>query len=327
MPKKQESDSGGGVPPWMVTYSDLMTLLLTFFVLLISMSYIDERRIRDFLVITRGSSFGERMFSPLSSRDSMESVQPGPMDSDDLELEFIRQMVWEDKHLDLNLETNRYVAIISIGEETLFERGSSQISEKGRLVLDTILPQLQGLGYPLLVAGHTSNLRDENLGGMYDSSLSNSPGGADVTWKLSLSRALAVYVYLKSKNLSGLKIMNEGFGEHRPKVNNETPENRAINRRVDLVLDRRNGRQIDPNLKPVDTDKNNVYELDEFRFRLDLPEQPSGNEGRQVIPSVQPERLREDPFDPARMRLEERYLNLPDTGTGGASFNNAEGGR
>ncbi|MBQ4133594.1 MAG: flagellar motor protein MotB, partial [Desulfovibrionaceae bacterium] len=80
MAREKQEESSGDVPPWMVTYSDLMTLLLTFFVLLISMSYIDERRLRDFLITTRGSAIGQGMFNPLSSRDSRYSVQPGPMD-------------------------------------------------------------------------------------------------------------------------------------------------------------------------------------------------------------------------------------------------------
>ena len=304
MAREKNTESSDGIPPWMITYSDLMTLLLTFFVLLISMSYIDERRLRDFLIATRGDAIGAGMFNPLSMKDSRYSVQPGPMDPETGKLEFLRQMIWEDKHLDLNLDSNRYVAIISIGEETLFDPGSSLLSEKGRYVLDRISPELQNLGYPVLVAGHAYTLRDETQNEYYDARADVEPSAGNLTWKLSLARALTVYEYLNSKNLTGLTIMNEGFGEYRPKVSNNTPENREINRRVDIVLDRRNNKQ---SFRPdhVTTPKEDKgYEIDEFRFELDLPARPERSGSEQIIPIVRPEALEdEDSFDRSYFQL------------------------
>ena len=261
------------IPLWMVTYSDLMVLLLTFFVLLLSMSQIDDRRVRNYLVAAQGESLiGEGVFSPLSKKDTKSSSQPGPMDAG--ELEGLREFIWENKDEDLNLETNRYIAIISIAEDTLFQPGSDIISEAGRSTLDSLAPQIQNLGYPMLVAGHTSTARDETANEYLDTRTMLDGGAISPTWKLSIDRALAVYEYLKAKNLDGVEMMNEAFGEYRPKVSNNTPFGRKLNRRVDLVLDRREQNGF-AKTKPEEEEKDTgVYKIKDFQFQLDMTPTP-----------------------------------------------------
>ena len=261
------------IPLWMVTYSDLMILLLTFFVLLLSMSQIDDRRVRNYLTASQGESvIGEGVFSPLSKKDTKSSGQPGPMDAG--ELEGLREFIWENKDEDVNLETNRYIAIISIAEDTLFQPGSNIISEAGRSTLDSLAPQIQNLGYPMLVAGHTSTARDETANEYLDTRTMLDGGAISPTWKLSIDRALAVYEYLKAKNLNGVEMMNEAFGEYRPKVSNNTPFGRKLNRRVDLVLDRREQKGF-AKTKPEEEEKDTgVYKIKDFQFHLDMTPTP-----------------------------------------------------
>ena len=99
-------------------------------------------------------------------------------------------------------------------------------------------------------------------------------GAISPTWKLSIARALAVYEYLKAKNLAGVEIMNEAFGEYKPKVSNNTPFGRKLNRRVDLVLDRREQNGF-AKTKPEEEEKDkDVYKIKDFQFHLDMTPTP-----------------------------------------------------
>jgi len=202
------------------------------------------------------------------------------------ELESIREFIWENKDEDVNLETNRYVAIISIGEDTLFPPGSAFMSDTGKNILDRLAPQIQSLGYPMLVAGHTSTMRDEAAGEYFDARLAVDGGNLSQTWKLSISRSLAVYEYLKAKNLEGIEIMNEAFGEYRPKVSNNTPVGRRANRRVDLVLDRRNQEGIVRAPRESEEPDPDIYEIKDFRFNLDVIPPPSNEQMMPITPGT-----------------------------------------
>ena len=276
---KKQPEEGGGVPAWMVTFSDIMTLLLTFFVLLISMAQFDERRTREFLVTTRGNmGIGTGIFNPLAKEDKENMVQPGPMDVQGNEdLEMLRRFMWDNKDEDINLESNRFVITVSVGDDVLFEPGTSQLTAKGVLVLNQLIPQLKQIKYPMLIAGNTATEREE-AGASYRSFSNNilSP-----TWKLSYLRALAVYEHFLAKGIPASSMMIEAFGEYRPKASNATPKGRKLNRRVDLVLDRRNSGNLSK-LKidgEHDKERENTYEYKDFRFKLDVPQPSQPEEG------------------------------------------------
>ena len=285
---KKEPEEGGGVPAWMVTFSDIMTLLLTFFVLLISMAQFDERRTREFLVTTRGNmGVGAGIFNPLAKEDKNNMVQPGPMDMGNNEdLEMLRRFMWDNKEEDINLESNRFIITISVGDYVLFEPGSSRLAAKGILLLDQLVPQLKQLKYPMLIAGNTATEREE-AGTSYRSFTNNvlSP-----TWKLSYLRALAVYEFFLAKGIPASSLMLEAFGEYRPKASNATPQGRKTNRRVDLVLDRRNPGDLTRLKLKDEKNKENIYEYKDFRFKLDVPQprQPEegANSGQPPVPGV-----------------------------------------
>ena len=257
------------MPPWMITFSDVMTLMLTFFVLLVSMSQIDARR----KLVALGSIIGtfgwqDASYEVFSKKDTRRTVEPGPIDSGDLEP--LKEMEWENVDKDLNFRSNRFVQILSINSAMLFAPDSTALSPQGKALLDEFMPVLSKVQYPLLLAGHTSELRDE-LGINYE------PGDdekvPDISWKLSLSRTLAVYRYLIEQGMRPDMLRVEAFGKFMPYYPQNTPENRARNRRVDIVLDKRSVdsgeriRAMSPHIgKPDDT-----MSVDGFRFDLRPP--------------------------------------------------------
>ncbi|SDK46588.1 chemotaxis protein MotB [Maridesulfovibrio ferrireducens] len=226
-----------GQPLWLITFSDLMTLMLTFFVLLVSMSVVDERRKLVVLGSIIGTfGFGTKGYDVLSTTDTRRTIEVGPLEVKN-DLEPVKPMLWEFTEDDLRFESNRFVQIISIGADVLFMPDSSELSLEGRKILDTAIPVLKRVTNPIMLAGHTSILRDE-LGDDYR--VEDKDLIPDISWKISLDRVLSVYTHLVQSGMNPEMLKIEAFGKFNPRYPNVTPEGRLKNRRVDIVLDTRN---------------------------------------------------------------------------------------
>jgi chemotaxis protein MotB len=236
MARKDKKGDGSGDPAWLITFSDLMTLLLTFFVLLLSMATIDERS-KLIVLDSVSASFGigDASFNPKSPENVAIKLDPGAMKEQDMLP--VKDLLWEDMKDDLNFQENRYVQILSINVDVLYEPGKTELSERGRHLLNRIMPQLLRIKYPLLIAGHTAERRDEEG---KDYAVNFDKTKVDSTWELSLARGRGVFRYLLQSGLPAERLSQESFGQYYPRYTNKTPEGRRMNRRVDIVLDKRN---------------------------------------------------------------------------------------
>ena len=280
MARKKKARQGESDPVWLMTFTDLMTLLITFFVLLLSMTVIDERAKLVVLgSVSRVFGSGKDIFNPMSSTDAKTSsrVEPGVMEGEPDDLAPLRDMLFDDVGTDLNFQENRYVQIFSINDEVLFEPGGYALSESGVVQLDKILPYLQRINYPLLVAGHTAVLREE----IKDYTVARGQIGMDHTWPISFRRSHAVYQHLVSRGIDPQRLSLEAFGQFRPRFSNNTPEGRRKNRRVDLVLDKRNLEWIRKveELREVEPAESRTN-FRGFRFDLRVPGESSSADPR-----------------------------------------------
>jgi chemotaxis protein MotB len=279
MAKKKKSKPCEEMPAWLITFSDMMTLMLTFFVLLVSMSTVDQRR----RLIVLGSIIGtfgmhEHSVDVLTTKDTKRTVEPGPME-DVGDLEPLKPMLWEDAENDIRFEANRFVQVLSIDADVLFDPDQSRLSEEGRALLDRMLPVLAQVDYPVLLAGHTSGLRDE-LGVDYRAGADEQ--NPDLSWKLSMNRVLAVYMHLIAGGMDTEMLQAEAFGRFKPRYNVNTPEGRSHNRRVDIVLDKRVAEPLRMQLDeamPGAPEPDSV-DIDGFVFELDVPR--GGQAGEQA---------------------------------------------
>ncbi|WP_029896643.1 OmpA/MotB family protein [Desulfohalovibrio reitneri] len=265
--KKKKKGGGDDMPTWLITFSDMMTLLLTFFVLLNSMAVIDERR----KLVALGSiigtfGMGSESIDVLTKAQTRKTVEPGPME-DVEDLQMLKEMVWDDAEKDLRFAESRFVQIFSVSSDVLFPPGETELTGRGRELLNRILPVLRQVDYPLLLAGHTATLRDE-LGEEFR--VRDLRATVDPSWRISLLRTLAVYQYLIGNGMDPAMLRMEAFGRYRPRHDNETPEGRGANRRVDIVLDKRQEAlraEISRRLPPGGGDAGR-YEVDGFVFSV-----------------------------------------------------------
>lgn len=273
--KKKGGGGGEGQPAWLITFSDLMTLLLTFFVLLVSMAVIDERHKLVVLgSVSTAFGIGAAQFNPISLDSKNTKVEPGAMDTTDLSA--LKNMLWEDMSHDLNFQENRYVQILSVNADLLFAPGQTTLSDKGREFLNRIIPTLLRVKYPVLIAGHTANRRDEE-GRKYEVEFDKTK--LDSTWALSLARSQAVYAYLIQSGIPSSRLTQEAFGQYHPRFSDKDSAGRSLNRRVDIVLDRRNAPEIldiERSKEPPPNPKSRYLFRD---FQFDLPALPGRGRG------------------------------------------------
>ena len=125
--KKKKEAAGDSIPTWMITFSDLMTLLLTFFVLLVSMASLQDESRRKVALGSVSGQFGTGAphLDDLTIENKSHAVDPGPMNLPE-GLEAIKKRVWEDPESDLRFESNRFIERVSMDAALLFEPGSAQ---------------------------------------------------------------------------------------------------------------------------------------------------------------------------------------------------------
>lgn len=261
MARKKQEDAPKGSPAWMNTFSDLMNLLLCFFVLLFSMSTVDAEKFEmvvaslqsSFSVLpSGGSSIGEgqlissgisqlenfsMFFEQFSSEgenpkedDAEQDVKESYLDealkesermAEEIQKEIERQGIQNQVEVDFNAQ---YV-LLTLNGALLFDSGKSEIRQDAYPLVDKIGAILANYRSNIIeIEGHTDNVPISN--DKYENN--------DV---LSMYRALNVADYIRNiTNLDPRLIKSAGRGEYVPIVSNDTPEGRARNRRVEIKI-------------------------------------------------------------------------------------------
>lgn len=225
----------------MVTYSDMVTLLLVFFVLLLSFSNIDNARFERAMwslqnalgllesgqVLTPTEEQPLPRVPPRALRDARHQRQIQAMQRDQLmdAKRRLREKLSEADLLDeVSFEMSQRGLAMRFTDRVLFESGRAELKPEARDILDLLAPTLSDLPNHIRVEGHTDDVPIET-----DRFPSN--------WELSTARSTNVLRYLlKTGQLPPDEISAAGYGEFRPVTDNETEDGRSQNRRVDVVL-------------------------------------------------------------------------------------------
>ncbi|SHN67940.1 chemotaxis protein MotB [Desulfovibrio litoralis DSM 11393] len=259
-----------------MTYSDVMTLLLTFFVVLVSMSTIDSKRKRE-VFGSLSATFSPNEFhsptTPVSKENKVLEKAPGVM-NDLKDMEEIKNKILEED-LELDFQENKNVQILSIQNDVLFRQGETELSPKGKALLSRLAVYLMSVDYPLLLAGHSAGMRDE-----FGTSFEDEKNSVELspTWLLSLKRVQSVYRFFVSKGVPSNMLQMEAFGKYRPRYDMHRAFERQKNRRVDIVLDKRNLEWAKKMTSlTTDTPVPENFSFKDFEFKLTMPPQPQKN--------------------------------------------------
>ncbi len=231
-PKKERKvDQPAGAPMWMVTYSDLVTLLLTFFVLLLSMSHMDPTR---FTAASTSLKDAFGMHQDPSRVDFTIPVLPSPPKSQfsPIQIQTTEKVYEKIKSQIDSLRLNNNIGVIKedddsiilrINDSVLFGPGQSTLATKSLPILRNVADIIRPLPMNMRIEGHTDDIP-----------LSNAQFG---NWDLSVDRSVSVLRFFTHSDLLPLDRMAAvGYGKDRPIVVNKDEASRAQNRRVDFVL-------------------------------------------------------------------------------------------
>lgn len=227
---------------WLVSYADFITLLFAFFVVMFSVSQVDSKKVGRFTESFRDAlewqpvglnnrSGGKGVLSNLVSAipppggmrqaptrdgfgDEAAQIRAGLLRRSETAVALAGLIVLEVKG----------ELVLRLPERLMFTRGDAVLDPDGKAALAAIAEELRDRPIRLRVEGHTD-----------DSPIHNSRYPSN--WELSMARAMAVVaVFLEDGNLDPSRLAAAGYAEYHPIAENTSPEGRAANRRVDLII-------------------------------------------------------------------------------------------
>lgn len=236
MPRNKDAGKKIDRNAWMVTFSNLLTLLLAFFVMLLVMSSMDTKKIRSAFGFFTGilgplelGSSGELskivVIPPLDLPINTSLFEAGVRRENELEVEQVKAGL-KGKGLEKNVKIRleKRGLVLTFPENILFDPGSGQINPSSIPVLKGLSSVLKSSSLAVRIEGHTDNVPLKTP--LFSSN-----------WELSTARAVNVLKYLAEiGDISPERLSAAGYGDSKPLLPNNTSGRRAKNRRVEFVL-------------------------------------------------------------------------------------------
>ena len=236
-------ESRSGLAPWVITFADMVTLLMVFFILLFAIGTVEQEKWRQIKESLR-EALGADSVEELGTRQGLDVVKQTQIQVDqktvhavdeigamvNLEMEEIisevEEFVFKNKLSGKVLvSSDDRGAVITISDVVLFPAGSSEMTPMGRKTLRQVFDVLKQFNYNVKVEGHTDNTPIHTA--KYPSN-----------WELSAFRASEVAHMLIDDGFPPERLSVEGFAEFRPIAPNTSAENRGRNRRIEVVYQR-----------------------------------------------------------------------------------------
>jgi chemotaxis protein MotB len=253
---------------WLVTYADMVTLLMVLFIVMFAMSQVDQKKydaLKQGLAAGFGQSTsiqvgsnsiltetGSAALSPIApNRFSVESnaveqsAAARAVTAHDESQRALRRADAENEvdrledlikrlyaalrkhHLEDDVTTtidDRGLVVSLVSRHVVFEPNLASLSERGKLLVDTLAPVLKELPDPLQIDGHTNQVKVK-------------PKYYPTDWELSSARAVTVLRHLNEQDgLPGGRLTASAFGHTKPLIDPSKPGSQRINKRVDIVI-------------------------------------------------------------------------------------------
>jgi chemotaxis protein MotB len=225
-----EEEDGKG---WLTTYADMVTLLLTFFVLLATLSQAHEAKFKEVMQSIQYALGAEASRQGLTGRIDLHQVPDKDLSTasgleEEMLLKDLRQRV-KQKNLDdlIQLHREGRKVVIRVKGHALFASGSADLNDQAKEVLRQIVDMLHDYpGYKVDIKGHTDDLPI------------STPKFAS-NWELSALRATSVLRFFMKNGVAPYNLTATGYADTDPLAPNTSDENRALNRRVEFVLEQK----------------------------------------------------------------------------------------
>lgn len=224
-PKEQQLETAG-MMRWLLTYADMITLMLALFIILFAMSTISRVKVQEFAKLVsagfdntwsvnqppNGGTNGEQSFNASANIPAIQKELQ----------QYVQQHKLQNQvqvHMD-----RRGLVITLLSDKSYYDSGSAELRPETQQILDQIYGFIRKTPNLIRVEGNTDNVPI-------------STAQYPTNWELSTARAVGVVRYLvEHDGLDPTRTSASGYGEFRPRVANDTDDHRQQNRRVDIVL-------------------------------------------------------------------------------------------
>jgi chemotaxis protein MotB len=215
---------------WLVSYADFITLLFAFFVVLYSAAQVDKRRTAQVASAIQTAFHQSGSLPPPALNGGNPHLPSAPPTSDEqqkaLKKQIEQTLAAEIASGDVAVRTSPEGLVISLREVGFFDSGSAEIKASSAAAFAQLAEILRENGSDIRIEGHTDNVP------IHNSKFSSN-------WDLSTARATATIRLLIRYKLKPERMAAAGYAEFHPIAGNDTPEGRANNRRVDIVVPRK----------------------------------------------------------------------------------------
>jgi chemotaxis protein MotB len=234
---------------WLITYADMITLLMAFFIMMYAMSIVNLGKFSQLAVSIRSGFGGHERGMMDTALGITEQTGSVPANSFQLLTQIaqdVRNALGQDAQRDVEFLAEGGVVTIRVhADDVLFARGSAALTPRAAATLDAIAQAIAKLPYQIRVEGHTCDLP------VHNAQFANN-------WELSAQRAINVVLYyIERRGFSPRRLSAVGYADTVPVAPNDSEANRAKNRRIDIVL-QTTEKRISPSLlrepKPAQPD-------------------------------------------------------------------------
>lgn len=230
MPRKKKEDAPRpSSPAYMTTYGDMMTLLLCFFVMLVSISTVEIEKFREAAASLKGALSILPYQTKTKPQPLIRRISRGIKKKSTKRARAISKlrMIIREKKLEKIVKVREDTGgiHITIGDPALFKTGKADIKPDFIPILESIVDIIMIGDNIIRIEGHTDNIP------IYNEQFRDN-------WDLSIARALSVIRYIRSREqIDPIRLRPVGCGEYHPIDTNDTLEGRAKNRRVEVYID------------------------------------------------------------------------------------------
>lgn len=240
MKNEYYTNSNDYINRWVISYADFVTMLLALFMVMFATSSMGEMKVKDVnksiqkVFASKNIEEVKEIENPSEkevkqdAQSPLENTGKTILDGGDGILDASRIIEQIEKDIDVNtsvkvIKSDRGV-VIRLNDTMLFDPGSAIIKPEARVTLDRIALSLSKFRNPILIEGHTDSMPIRN---------EKFPSN----WELSTARATNIIKYLvQERKLPPDRLSAVGYGEYMPVEKNTTPQGRAKNRRVDIIV-------------------------------------------------------------------------------------------
>ncbi|WP_312728453.1 OmpA/MotB family protein [Stutzerimonas kunmingensis] len=210
---------------WLITYLDMLTLLLVMLVIMLALAGKGEgQQSEPAMIEATQQAAGDQLVALQPSASPIPSIMPLPAPAADTQQDDTSEAK-PDLALgdDIEVIVNDGSISFRISSEILFGSGRAELEDAGLDVIDRLVPTLAAGGHRIIVEGHTDNLPIQT---------ERFPSN----WELSASRASSVVRYLQLAGIESTRLSATGYADTRPLADNGDEQGRASNRRVELIM-------------------------------------------------------------------------------------------